>query len=87
MATSTGVYTRGFVRYADGTISPFDAGPNLGTIPLSINLLGEITGAYSNEGFVRAPDGTITTFDAGVVTVPVSINQSGGEQDSMLTRV
>ena len=74
---SDGVYTRGFVRSPDGSITPFDAGPNLGTIPLSINAGGAITGAYSNEGFVRAPGGAITTFSVGIVTVPTSINQQG----------
>jgi predicted membrane protein len=86
----TGMYSdesylyHGFVRAADGTITPFSAPGastgtaklhrDLGTIPASINTAGAITGSYTDakdarHGFVRAADGTITTFSAaGAVT-------------------
>jgi len=70
----------GFVRTAGGTISTIDApgaGTNpgqvkgiqfQGTIAVSINAGGAITGSwadsnYAVHGFVRAADGTITEFD------------------------
>ena len=66
----------GFVRPANGPVTPFDAAPGAGTGPgnmqgtfaLSINTAGEIAGTYTDasggrHGFVRATDGTITSFD------------------------
>src|SRR5271157_3965709 len=63
-----GHVAHGFVRAADGTITPFDAsgagtGKNQGTFPISINTAGVIAGYYSDtsnvyHGFVRAADGT-----------------------------
>jgi predicted membrane protein len=78
----TGAYTdasglyHGFVRAANGTITEFDAkgasaGPGTiqGTLGISINTAGIITGGYMDasyvaHGFVRAANGTITPFDA-----------------------
>ena len=65
----------GFVRTADGgTITAIDApgagtGASRGTIAISINTAGVITGEYTDatglaHGFVRAVSGTITGFDA-----------------------
>jgi hypothetical protein len=62
-----------------------------GTIPVSINAAGDITGIYFDannfplvHGFVRAADGTITKFDAPHAgtgakqgTLPMSINTAG----------
>jgi hypothetical protein len=78
----TGSYTtrwgasRGFVRYADGTIITFTVPGAMATQPVSINHGGDITGSYMvpeppgytslfqsvRQGFVRAANGTITTF-------------------------
>jgi hypothetical protein len=66
---------QGFVRAADGTITPFDAPggtDTLDTYPEGINVAGTITGYYVSfdnpvfldHGFVRAANGTFTTFDA-----------------------
>jgi hypothetical protein len=66
----------GFLRYADGTITPFDApgagtNPNTfgGTFPSGINLQGSVAGYINDEngvshGFVRTSDGNFTGFDA-----------------------
>jgi N-acetylneuraminic acid mutarotase len=64
----------GFVRAANGTITPFEAkdagtGASQGTVPTSINASGVIAGTYIDNnlvshGFVRASDGVITEFDA-----------------------
>ncbi len=88
-------YYRGFVRDADGTVTLFDApGAGLsasqGTIPISINNSGILTGLYINssgvyEGFVRAANGTITEFQVPCqttgtncyATVPTSIDTAG----------
>ena len=54
-----------------------------GTVPMSINPAGTITGYYVDagsifHGFVRDKDGIITPFDAGPnFTTPISINPSG----------
>lgn len=78
----------GFVRAAGGTITTFDApGADTlnrgGTLPFSIDNLGNITGTYFDSnfaahGFVRAANGAITTFDVSGArcpgTVPISIN-------------
>jgi hypothetical protein len=68
-----GIVAHGFVRAADGTVTPFDApgagsGYAQGTFPFSINAAGEIVGMYSDgnnvyHGFLRAADGAITTLD------------------------
>jgi hypothetical protein len=76
-STASG-YSRGFVRYADGTITTFTVPGAMYTQPVSINSGGDITGTYEVpwpprgttppqissvwQGFVRAADGTITTF-------------------------
>ncbi len=99
----TGVYsnsmgvTHGFIRAADGTFTTFDApdagstSPGIeGTIPISINTNGDVTGMYVDDnhayhGFVRlAADGTVTEFDAPEAssaanrgTTPLAINDSG----------
>jgi hypothetical protein len=82
----------GFLRAADGTITaPIDvpgAGTSggtkhffVGTIPLSINAAGDITGRYNLESsgvshaFVRAADGTITA----PIDVPGASTSFGGE--------
>ena len=54
-----------------------------GTVPMSINPAGTITGYYVDagsifHGFVRDKDGIITSFDAGPnFTIPTSINPKG----------
>ena len=76
-ASKSVVYTRGFNRSANGLITKFDGGPNLGTIPLSINATGATTGSYANEGFVRV-NGVVRAFAVSkFVTVPKSINAKG----------
>jgi predicted membrane protein len=86
----------GFVRAASGKITTFNAPtggkalhPYQGTVPVSINTAGTITGTYLDNislyhGFVRAADGTITTFEATGAgktgfqgTGAVSINSAG----------
>src|SRR5579863_3758204 len=68
--------THGFVRHADGKITPFDApgagtNPNNfgGTVPVGINNLGTVVGYENDENgvshqFVRTADGKIKIFDA-----------------------
>lgn len=68
--------THGFVRCADGKITPFDApgagtNPNNfgGTIPVGINNLGTVVGYQNDENgvshtFVRTVDGKFKMFDA-----------------------
>jgi hypothetical protein len=69
-----GIVAHGFVRTADGTVTPFDVTPGAGTgyaqgtFPFSINTAGDIVGMYSDaknvyHGFLRAADGAITTLD------------------------
>jgi hypothetical protein len=71
------VYTRGFIRSANGLITKFDGGPNLGTIPISINTGSAVTGAYASQGFVRV-NGVVRAFAVNeFVTVPKSINSKG----------
>jgi len=66
----------GFVRQATGTFAEFDptgvgtsASKHLnGTIPLSMDAVGDVTGTYTDasllrHGFVRTAAGVITTFD------------------------
>lgn len=86
----------GFVRAADGTFTPFDvtgaptAIRHRGTVPLSSNAGGDITGFFVDAGAVRhgfvriAASGTISTFDApgaGTAstegTVPIHIGTAG----------
>jgi hypothetical protein len=82
----------GFVRYADGSFSTFDAPgagtrANQGTLALSLNSAGVAAGSYvdgSNlqHGFVRSSNGAITTFDApgAIATTPCKatcINANG----------
>jgi hypothetical protein len=85
----------GFVRPTSGGITSFDApgaattgGSDyqcLGTIGLSINKTGSITGIYNpssgvpyTRGFVRAASGRIQAFDvSGNTTFALSINDSG----------
>jgi hypothetical protein len=88
----------GFVRDPSGAITTFDApgaditpGDFAGTLPLSINQAGEVTGYYFDanylaHGFVRDKKGNVTAFDAPDastacwfgLTSPASIN-AGGE--------
>jgi hypothetical protein len=101
--TITGIYsnamgvTHGFIRTADGTFTAFDSpsagstSPGIeGTIPISINSNGDVTGicidsSHAYHGFVRlASDGTVTEFDAPGAgsaanrgTSPLSINDAG----------
>jgi len=68
--------THGFVRCADGKITPFDApgagtNPNNfgGTIPVGINNLGAVAGYQNDENgvshaFIRTADGKYKMFDA-----------------------
>lgn len=86
-------YYRGFVRTIDGTVSFFDAPDagllaSQGTIPVSINNAGDITGFYIDgkgvyEGFVQSSGGTITEFQVpcqGTTcygTVPIGIDSAG----------
>jgi probable HAF family extracellular repeat protein len=68
--------THGFVRFADGKITPFDApgagtNPNYfgGTIPVGINNLGTVVGYENDENgvahaFVRTADGKFKSFNA-----------------------
>jgi hypothetical protein len=78
----------GYVRTADGTITPFDVpGAELfGTAASSISNEGVVTGSFfdvnfMSHGFVRTTDGTITTFDVPgdgpFGTVPSSISPEG----------
>jgi hypothetical protein len=86
----------GFVRAPLGAITTFDApdaditpGDFAGTIPLSINPAGEVTGYYfdtqfNTHGFVRDANGHVTEFDApGAsslcfgLTTPTGINAAG----------
>jgi len=76
--------SHGFLRAADGTITPFDVLGASATAALSINPAGAITGEYFDakgvaHGFLRAPDGTISTFDApGAGSVPDSFQGTFG---------
>jgi hypothetical protein len=54
--------------------------PTTGTVPLSNNIAGQITGHFSNDGFVGTAGGTFTSFavsGAACCTVPASINSAG----------
>ena len=78
VASGRAVHTRGFERDAGGSITTFDGGRNLGTIPISISPSGEIAGAYSNRGFVRTSSGIVRAFAVSkFVTVPKSMNARG----------
>jgi hypothetical protein len=83
---------RGFVRSPSGKITTFDApgadttpGSYNGTVPNSINDLGEITGYYADvsglvHGFLRSANGKFTSFDvpgSGGVTFPLALNLQG----------
>jgi hypothetical protein len=85
----------GYVRTADGTITPFDVpGAELfGTAASSISPEGVVTGSFldvnfMSHGFVRATDGIITTFDVPgdgpFGTVPSSISPEGVVTGSFL---
>jgi hypothetical protein len=69
----------GFIRSANGTITPFDVPGSDRTQPAAINAAGEITGIYffdsdhHQAGFIRSADGNITTFPG----TPVCINAGG----------
>jgi N-acetylneuraminic acid mutarotase len=75
-ASGTNSFSHGFVRSASGVISTFDAATlptsygstNPGTIVISINASGEVSGFYIDgigamHGFLRDAGGTITTFE------------------------
>jgi PEP-CTERM motif len=69
---------------AIGKYIQFDVPDASGTNPTSINLLGAITGSFSDAdgstaGFLRRPSGAITTFNVpgGTGTAPTSINLLG----------
>jgi hypothetical protein len=71
---SNNVY-HGFLRTPDGKFTSFEvpgadtsAGSYAGTLPSSINDLGEVTGNYTDasgftHGFLRSPEGSYTMFD------------------------
>ena len=76
----------GFLRFANGTVTPFDVPGAVSTYPSGgISLSGAITGTYGGPngsgGFVRAPNGSFTTFDFGFpdlfVASPLSISPAG----------
>jgi hypothetical protein len=78
-----GFVSHGFLRTADGTITPFDPKGSSGTTPEAINSGGAITGFYYDAGFVshgflRTADGT-TSFDppGSTGTTPFAINPAG----------
>ena len=93
--TDSAYVNHGFVRAANGSITTFDTNDdqnypfgcfNCGTMVLSINNAGAITGNFLDDntyllrGFVRSAKGVITEFDApndGLGTSPESINPSG----------
>jgi hypothetical protein len=60
--------SHGFLRTADGTITPFDPPGSTGTNVYGLNDNQWIVGSFSDgsqtHGFVRAADGTITVYDA-----------------------
>jgi len=71
---------------ASPQIVTFDVPGSSGTVPLSINAKGAITGYCGDNsgrhGFVRQPDGTVATFDVpgadpAFGTAPASINNKG----------
>jgi hypothetical protein len=81
----------GFVRTPDGKFTRFDVpgtggtpGSYGGTLPNSVNDLGEIAGYYSDtsgatHGFIRSATGKVTSFDPpnSVGTIPIAINLEG----------
>ena len=87
----------GFLRDRDGTFTTFSVPgateSELGTLPLSINQAGAVTGVFETgdrralnverRGFLRHPDGTVIAFDvpgskgSDIGTSPVSINDAG----------
>jgi hypothetical protein len=75
--------SHGFVRSVEGAIAEFDVpGTTHGTIAMSINAEGAVTGYWSGavvRGFVRSPAGRITIFNGlgAVQTFGWSINDSG----------
>jgi hypothetical protein len=99
LGTITGTYIdindvyHGFLRSTDGSFTTFEApGADTtaysynGTIPISINDLGVITGNYYDangfgHGFLREPDGKFTTFDVpgvgGYGTSAIAMNLEG----------
>jgi hypothetical protein len=99
LGTITGTYAdvndvyHGFLRSADGSFTTFQApgadttpGSYNGTLPISINDLGVITGNYYDangfgHGFLREPDGKFTTFDVpgvgGFGTSAIAMNLTG----------
>src|SRR6266851_3892017 len=81
------------IGYAQ-TFTTFDVPGAAGTIPLSINPAGQITGAYFDanfvdHGFLREKDGTIITFDVpdSFDMFPQSINPAGQITGSYLPKV
>ena len=88
---SNNVY-HGFLRTPDGKFTSFEvpgadtsAGSYAGTLPSSINDLGEVTGNYTDasgftHGFLRSPEGSYTMFDVpGAVgySNPLALNLEG----------
>jgi uncharacterized membrane protein len=87
----------GFLRHLNGTVTTFSVPgateSELGTLPVSINRAGAVTGVFvtgdprmdnvEKHGFLRQPNGTITGFDvpgskgSDIGTSPVSINDAG----------
>src|SRR5207302_8981353 len=76
-------YSRGFVRDAQGNITPFDVPglPSSGPNPVGINDLGQVAISFpaGSQAFVRDAQGTITTFDVpgAVSQYPQGINNLG----------
>jgi len=84
--------TLGFVRAADGTITPFDPKGSTETQPAAINKKGLITGDYYDasgvsHGFLRKPSGQFTHFDPkrSIETVPQGINDGGSVTGTIAT--
>jgi hypothetical protein len=78
MDNTTNLVQHGFIRYADGSVSKFEA-PGAGTGPsqgtgcpgcfAGLNQSGAIAGIYTDSknvyhGFLRTPDGNFTSFNA-----------------------
>src|ERR1700720_3436739 len=80
---STGTYIdsnnnfHGFLRAADGTITPMNVGPSGETVATAINREGTVVGYYlkknqfSNNGFLRRKGGRIEKFSAGGLSTGV----------------
>jgi hypothetical protein len=72
----------GFVRHKDGTFTTIDPPGTQGTVVMSINAAGDITGSYvaggSAHAFLQSRDGKFTSFDPpdSYNTAPQNINEN-----------